>query len=551
MNSTAVHADESPHIQFIDTDHHHHDPIDVHVPGSAVADSKALELNLESSSARVSRLLFTTCYCFCFGAMGAAAAILGPTLTDLGIQTGAPVAQLSSLFAVRALAAMTGAGVGGWWVDHRPAAAPLIVFVAVLTMALFVAIIPLCTSFVLLAFACAMTGLAIGVVGNVGQIIILRAYGDTSKPYIQALHFSFGAGALISPLIAGPFVHADRNAATTDVVWAYMIVAGTVASIAIWALYYVLKPEAVQPNHSTHVSESTNGDHTAAHAPINLDQGSDGGRVKSVQVAAALDPALVDDVEGAPVGRAGRCSRLMHVLRAPRTVIIVVSAVMLGFYVGLESSFGGLLYTYAVDFIELEAEQATALTALYWGSFAFGRLAAIYVSIKMSPSRMLRIDFLGLQIAILALVLSSSDKSVPALWIGTTVAGISLASIYPTAVNLVQQYVSLTGSLMFVMLIGDTAGDMIIPLLTGTLMDPQTGLGPGTFPYSLLFSFIATLLCFVLLQVLVRSYVLSGQLTLQSALSAHQPPYQADAAPADDRRADVGQSTPGPGHALS
>ena len=39
-----------------------------------------------------------------------------------------------------------------------------------------------------------------------GNILILQLWGEDNEPWMQALHFIFGVGALIAPLIVGQFL---------------------------------------------------------------------------------------------------------------------------------------------------------------------------------------------------------------------------------------------------------------------------------------------------------------------------------------------------------
>ena len=56
-----------------------------------------------------------------------------------------------------------------------------------------------------------------------GNVLCLNIWGMNSGPYMQALHFSFGVGAFVAPLIAEPFLaQGDFNA--TNVTEKYELV---------------------------------------------------------------------------------------------------------------------------------------------------------------------------------------------------------------------------------------------------------------------------------------------------------------------------------------
>ena len=51
-----------------------------------------------------------------------------------------------------------------------------------------------------------------------GNVICLRIWGKESGPYMQALHFAFGVGAFMAPLVAAPFLSTEINSNCTSTV---------------------------------------------------------------------------------------------------------------------------------------------------------------------------------------------------------------------------------------------------------------------------------------------------------------------------------------------
>lgn len=108
-------------------------------------------------------------------------------------------------------------------------------FVSALIISVIFAIIPLCNNVLVLAIAMAVSGLAMGVIDTIANIQLVTIYqkdsavflqvkqknhaeanflffGTSQKvvhlfvAFLQALHFFIGFGALVSPLIADPFL---------------------------------------------------------------------------------------------------------------------------------------------------------------------------------------------------------------------------------------------------------------------------------------------------------------------------------------------------------
>ncbi|GIY34516.1 major facilitator superfamily domain-containing protein 4A [Caerostris darwini] len=68
------------------------------------------------------------------------------------------------------------------------------------------AIIPFCQALWILTFVLAVMGFFMGTIDTVANVSMIRIYGKDVSPFLQALHFFYGAGAFISPMIAQPFL---------------------------------------------------------------------------------------------------------------------------------------------------------------------------------------------------------------------------------------------------------------------------------------------------------------------------------------------------------
>ena len=59
-----------------------------------------------------------------------------------------------------------------------------------------------------------------GSLGAGGNVVLLNIWeGRDSGPYLHALHFTYGVGAVLAPLIARPFLSNDSTEDNIDTVW--------------------------------------------------------------------------------------------------------------------------------------------------------------------------------------------------------------------------------------------------------------------------------------------------------------------------------------------
>eukprot|EP00048_Salpingoeca_helianthica_P004013 m.72850 g.72850 ORF g.72850 m.72850 type:complete len:246 (+) comp13006_c0_seq3:823-1560(+) len=126
--------------------------------------------------------------------------------------------------------------------------------------------------------------------------------------------------------------------------------------------------------------------------------------------------------------------------------------------------------------VQMAPHTAAYLTSAYWGAFAAGRLAAIFLSHHMSPAAMATADLVGCLVSsILLYVMRDSE---PVLWAGSALFGVSMASIFPSAFHLVEHFVDVTGGAASFIVVGAALGEMLVPLLDSLLFER---VGPWTF----------------------------------------------------------------------
>lgn len=149
--------------------------------------------------------------------------------------------------------------------------------------------------------------------------------------------------------------------------------------------------------------------------------------------------------------------------------------------VGAEIGFGGYIFAYSVASCGLQFDESAAayLTATYWGAFTAGRVLAIPLSMVASPRTLTALDVAGCLVSSLAIY--SWPDSVAVLWVGTAAFGLSLASVFPSTFTMLERLVSLDGGAASIIMIGSAGGEMLMPLLIGTLFDSPAH-GPSSFP---------------------------------------------------------------------
>uniref|UniRef100_A0A8C6CVV7 Major facilitator superfamily domain containing 4A n=1 Tax=Moschus moschiferus TaxID=68415 RepID=A0A8C6CVV7_MOSMO len=147
----------------------------------------------------------TLTYWSVFFSFGLCIAFLGPTLLDLRCQTRSSLPEISWVFFSQQLCLLLGSALGG--VFKRTLAQSLwALFTSSLAISLVFATIPFCRDVKVLASVMALAGLAMGCIDTVANMQLVKIYQKDSAVFLQVLHFFVGFGALLSPLIADPFL---------------------------------------------------------------------------------------------------------------------------------------------------------------------------------------------------------------------------------------------------------------------------------------------------------------------------------------------------------
>jgi FHS family Na+ dependent glucose MFS transporter 1 len=143
--------------------------------------------------------LGTIGYCAGFVALGLASAALGPTLPGLAEHTRSRAAEISVLFVARSSGYLAGSLLGGRLYD-RIKGHPVMA-VALLLMASTLGVAPLLSRLWLLFATILILGMAEGALDVGGNALLVWVHRDRVGPFMNGLHFFFGLGAFLSPLI--------------------------------------------------------------------------------------------------------------------------------------------------------------------------------------------------------------------------------------------------------------------------------------------------------------------------------------------------------------
>jgi FHS family Na+ dependent glucose MFS transporter 1 len=175
------------------------------------------------------RITSTIGYLAAFMAYGMVVALLGPTIPSLAEHTRSSLSEISILFTARSLGHIVGALYVARFYDRLPG--HTVLGASLLVMGLTVALIPIMPLLWLLVIILLILGITEGSVDVGGNTLLVWVHRKKVDPFMNALHFLFGLGAFLGPIIV-----AQTVMLSDDINLAYWVVALILVPVIVWVI---------------------------------------------------------------------------------------------------------------------------------------------------------------------------------------------------------------------------------------------------------------------------------------------------------------------------
>jgi len=166
------------------------------------------------------------------------------------------------------------------------------------------------------------------------------------------------------------------------------------------------------------------------------------------------------------------------------------------FYVGAEINMGAWLYAYAIEAASFSPATAAYLLTTFWSSFLIGRLLSIFGSARINPRQYVSGGLLLGAVSAVGMMIFSAQAG-PALWMSVAMLGLSMAAIFPQAFAYVSEKLGLSGRRTASLLIAGSFGCMVMPWLTGLLLE---SLSPQALPTAIAVALTVALVSFEMIR---------------------------------------------------
>lgn len=425
-------------------------------------------------------------YCGFFLLYGMSDEILGPTLIELSCLASKALKSMSWLFFSHDLGLLFGTLFGGIIVSSVDK--NLAITICLLSNAACITILPILHRYVGMILFVLFYGVFLGIPDTLSNVMLVNVFGKEVAPYLQGVHFFYGFGAFLIPLIARPFLRREcsyqvntttyfsspiapinvtydnetglwssklteqRLDSSSDVMYAYWVTSLLHVPVILGLSWLYFK------RHLDHQKGIYRDSFTSLHNDDELP-------VNSLDII-PFDPD------------ATFWERIQKNAKQRLLAVTILCSLLMYIYEGLMAMFGGYAYSFAVKGVAgMTSDQGAYLTSMYWGFFALGRFLCIILAFLITPKSMLMANVVGCLIS--AIVLVSGHAKIETVFVGTCMLGFCLSSTAPTIISMAEQYVDLTAHTTSTLVISSALGELTLPIIVGQAFER---FGPTVFP---------------------------------------------------------------------
>jgi FHS family Na+ dependent glucose MFS transporter 1 len=274
--------------------------------------------------------VLTTVYFLTFIALGLVAGALGPSIPSFAKNTATELSKISSMFIFSAFGYVMGSYLAGILFHKFPG--NKVLAGVLVCMSTGIALLPIVHSLWILVALIFLVGMAQSNLDVGENALIVWLHGSKVAPYMNGLHFFFGIGSFIAPLIIAQSLKGTQTINLAFWIFAILIL---LPIPFLLRLDSPKNPDHVQPSHDTPTRP-----------------------------------------------------------KASRATVVLLIIFFL-FFSGGEITFSNWIYTHSLKTGFASVESAAYLTSTFWGTFMLGRLLGVVVSRYLSNRLIIWVDLLG------------------------------------------------------------------------------------------------------------------------------------------------------------
>ncbi|CAG2192941.1 NAGLT1 [Mytilus edulis] len=407
---------------------------------------------------------------------------LGPVLPDLQVLTSTTLDEASYYLTALSLGYLLGALFAGWIFRKRHQMITMSTLTAV--FATLTAVIPWCKNYVLMITVFLIRGSARGVIDAGCKIMVFEIWGIHNGPYMQAIHFMYAVGGIISPLATAPFLsirmHFDNQTSTYT---------------------NISNAHKFSENLSSTIIETQETHDSSVHFAFAITAG----------FALSCSLVFVCSLCRSTKQTSGNDNHIpprvtKDLPRSIRFISLSLICATFCFYLFLEEAMVFFLPTFTLEHLHWSQSKGSYAATSYWTAFAIGRLSGIIITHRYKTYKVIATYITGLSLSSFGLMITTLHRKDIGVWIFVPMSGFCQSIIFPLLLSWIEEDLfKVTGKIVSVIMFLGSVGVMVTPIILGYLIDLFT---PMWFPYAEVIGSVSLLLLYFVLLCL-RSKILT------------------------------------------
>ncbi|XP_054163520.1 sodium-dependent glucose transporter 1-like [Oppia nitens] len=401
--------------------------------------------------------------------------VVGPTLIELSALFRSTIEKICFIYTVRS-AGYTLGSLSGFLFNYINRQLAFVFFMSLMGVSLL--LMPHCTSLFQLFSLGAINGFSIGSFDTAINVWILEMWGEQSGPYMQALHFTYGLGSFVAPLLCEPFLSSKVMIGHHIKIEDYINTSAT---------------QDFDPNNTgVNITQFLTDDEIRSNPTLIYIPYAFAGAMTIASAAAVLvlyaykkyEPPTVEKTvykianndNKDLIKNGNKISQLKNFIKTNipsfNTIWLVsLGALFLTFFVGMEQMHLQFLPTFAVNTdLNMSPSAAALVTSGAAAAFTVGRGLSIPLSLWLTPQVILYANHI-LMIAGMLILVVYANTSMVMMWTGNIILGAGLSSVYASVYAFLEQQFRVTNRIgsIFVFAGGLTAA--VSPSLVGQYIE--------------------------------------------------------------------------------
>merc|ERR1712142_66079 len=396
-------------------------------------------------------LLWKTCLLwFSFFMLGLSDSVRGPTLLDLKDLINEDVSAVSSTFALRAFGGLVGCFLSGLILDFlSPSSRYLFLAIATLVISFCTTYLPYSPNLLVMQGVSVLFGLFNGSFHTAANVLLLRIWtGHNSSPYMYAMHFFFGIGAFLAPILAKPFLIEVSIGEVVDETGKETFHGDSSISQGVTKFWTI---QTLYPLIGICLFISIPG------YIYHFVQGLRLERKEALVEEEVTKKDIEEDI----------------VPRCKKYLLIALMAFYYFTFCGLESSFRNFTSAFSVSSsLNLSRQQAADVLAVFYFTFAVFRALLIPLSTLASPVVVLwsSLSVLGLGTMLLSIM---AEYSIVLLKVGVALVGAGVASLFASGMLWLRSVIPVTNRVGAVVTMSCCIGAQVYSIVIGAYIETQ------------------------------------------------------------------------------